>query len=166
MSTSSRWYRGPCKVTWGDDDLGDIAKDAPVEVAIEKNFETAMAAATGLTPVRAFENGSGITVTVPMLETDFKSLHAGIPGAAWDGSAKELTVDGKFHDITGHAAELVVTPVDTDHSGKTTTVFKAVCSTFEPGGYTPDGDKIVNAIFTGLFDEANTQLYKLGVDDS
>lgn len=70
---------GPCKVTYGDVDLG-LTKGG-VEVSITTNKHEVMVDQFGSTAVNDYITGRTGTVKVPMAETDLAKLLVVIPGA-------------------------------------------------------------------------------------
>jgi len=162
---SARWYRGPAQITFDGNNLGDSVNGSGVEVTITSNHSASLADKFGQTPVRMHDLGDNIEAVAYLLERDFEVLKTLLPAGTWSGTNKEMTVTAGVTDLTGYAKELVITPLDSNYSGDTLTIFSAIAEFDGSMMYNSDEQQVFQVKFVGLVGTSD-ELYKIGVNNS
>jgi len=161
---------GACNIVYDGVDLGATAGD--VAVTITRSVAEAFIDAYGPdAPVKAWEKGIGISVSIPLAEMALEQLVKTIIGSAvvtdaLDPTKKKLTV-GRVVGTEEEGAELVLHPLHREGADLSDdlTVYRAFIP--DPGSLTlsPANPKLRTVVFKGMPDTTRTdgdQLYCIG----
>lgn len=146
---------GPCRITYGGEDLGST-KDGTTLTYTPEVFEMT-ADEFGNTPYDAVLIGEVVTVTTNLLMSTFTQLQAAMPaGTLVTGadSKKKLTFGGATKRLAALAKELVLHPLELPDEDKSAdvTIWKAIAWGNVELAYNLNGERVVPVEFHALLD--------------
>lgn len=157
---------GASDVMFGADDLG-FTKGG-IDVALSMATKEVTVDQFGPSAVNEYIQGRGVTVTVPMAETDLEKLAVAIPGAVLTGAAggkrKLVVSNGAGTSLRDLAKKLVLHPHGTPASNKNDdfVVLLAAPSGDIEFSYSFEDERVYSVTFKGYPDNETGELYVFG----
>lgn len=154
---------GVCDVTFDGVDLGHT--QGGVELNYAPTIHETKSDEYGETPLAMTLIGEMVTVKVPMLEWVLANLKVAMPGTTLAGTTTQQLQGGSTagKSLDAEAGVLVLTPKKSPETP--ITLHRAVVNSEVTIGFVNDSDRIVEATFVALIDEAKTdgnRLFSIG----
>lgn len=153
---------GPCRITYGGEDLGST-KDGTTLTYTPEVFEMT-ADEFGNTPYDAVLIGEVVTVSTNLLMSTFTQLQAAMPAGTLvtdgaDPSRQALTFGGATKRLAAIAKELVLHPLELPDEDKSAdvTIWKAIAWGNVELAYNLNGERVVPVEFHALLDPSKPE---------